>query len=177
MLPTFLSCNTVPSKRFFQRHLRFEFLLRSSIVAFLIITWILLNTVFMLKFFLENVIWMYNLHNVVYYNSVLTYFPSALVFLGFQGGSVVKNLPAKREMRIWFLSREDLLEKEMATHFTVLAWRIPWTKKPSVLPGMPTTTHHQGPLQCWASRESSGLPSWPSWRLQVASCSHKGEQE
>ena len=37
---------------------------------------------------------MYNLYNVVYYNSVLTYFPPALVFLGFPSGSVVKNLPA-----------------------------------------------------------------------------------
>ena len=75
----------------------------------------------MLKVFLENVIWMYNLYNVVYYNSVLTYFPPALVFLGFPSGLVVKNLPAKQEMRIWSLSQEDPLEKEMATHSSILA--------------------------------------------------------
>ena len=121
---------------FFQRHLKFEFLICSSIVAFLIITWILLNTVFMLKVFLENVIWMYNLYNVVYYHSVPTYFPHALVFLGFPSGSVVKNLPAKQEMRIWSLSQEDPLEKEMATHSSILAWRIPRTEKPGVLQSM-----------------------------------------
>ena len=38
---------------------------------------------------------------------------------------MVKNLPAKREMRVWSLGWEDPLEKEMATHFSILAWEIP----------------------------------------------------
>ena len=38
---------------------------------------------------------------------------------------VVKNLPAMQEMQVWSLGREDLLEKEMATHSSVLAWEIP----------------------------------------------------
>ena len=48
----------------------------------------------------------------------------------------VKNLPAMWETWVWFLSREDPLEEEMATHFSTLAWRIPWTKEPSSLQSM-----------------------------------------
>ena len=48
---------------------------------------------------------------------------------GFPGGSVVKNLPAKQEMQVQSLGREDPLEKEMATHFSTLAWEIPWTEE------------------------------------------------
>ena len=45
----------------------------------------------------------------------------------------VKRLPTMREIRVQSLGREDLLEKEMATHFSILAWRIPWTEKPGKL--------------------------------------------
>ena len=38
---------------------------------------------------------------------------------------MVKNLPAVREMQVWSLGREDLLEEEMATHSSILAWEIP----------------------------------------------------
>ena len=41
--------------------------------------------------------------------------------LGFPGGSVVKNPPAMQQMRVRFLGQEDSLEKEMATHFSILA--------------------------------------------------------
>ena len=37
-----------------------------------------------------------------------------------------------QETRVQSLGREDLLEKEMATHSSVLAWRIPWTEEPTV---------------------------------------------
>ena len=43
---------------------------------------------------------------------------------------MVKNLPAKQETLIQSLSQEDPLEKEMATHSSILAWRIPWTEDP-----------------------------------------------
>ena len=42
---------------------------------------------------------------------------------------LVKNLPAIQETRVRSLGREDSLEKEMATHSSILAWRIPWTKE------------------------------------------------
>ena len=46
---------------------------------------------------------------------------------------MVKNLPAMQEARLQSLSWEDLLEKEMATHSSILAWRIPWTEEPGGL--------------------------------------------
>ena len=49
----------------------------------------------------------------------------------FPGGSVVKNLPAMKETGIWPLGWEDPLEKEIATHPSILAWEIPWTGEPS----------------------------------------------
>ena len=42
---------------------------------------------------------------------------------------MVKCLPTMRETQLQFLGREDLLEKEMTTHSSVLAWKIPWTKE------------------------------------------------
>ena len=48
----------------------------------------------------------------------------------YPGGSVVKNLPAKQKMQVQYLGQEDPLEKEMATHSSVLVWRIPWTGEP-----------------------------------------------
>ena len=42
----------------------------------------------------------------------------------------VKNLPAMQETRVPSLSQEDPLEKGMATHSSVLAWRIPWMEEP-----------------------------------------------
>ena len=53
--------------------------------------------------------------------------------LGFPGGSVVQNLPAMQEMHIQYLGWEDPLEKEMATHSSILAWEIPWTEEPGGL--------------------------------------------
>ena len=47
---------------------------------------------------------------------------------GFPGGSVVKNLPANAEDWVGSLGREDPLEKEMASHSSILAWEIPWTE-------------------------------------------------
>ena len=49
---------------------------------------------------------------------------------------LVKNLPAMKETWIRFLDREDPLEKEMATHSSILAWRIPWTEEPCGLQSM-----------------------------------------
>ena len=49
---------------------------------------------------------------------------------------MVKNLPAMQETRIPSLGREDPLEEEMATHSSILAQRIPWTKEPGRLQSM-----------------------------------------
>ena len=45
----------------------------------------------------------------------------------------VKSLPAMRETRVPSLGREDPLEEEIATHYSILAWRIPWTEEPGGL--------------------------------------------
>ena len=49
--------------------------------------------------------------------------------MGFPPGSAIKTLPAMREIQVQSLGQEDPLEEGMATHFSILAWRIPWTEK------------------------------------------------
>ena len=54
------------------------------------------------------------------------------LFRAFLVAQLVKTLPVMqemKEMRIRSLGREDLLEKEMATHSSILAWKIPWTEE------------------------------------------------
>ena len=46
---------------------------------------------------------------------------------------IVKNLPTMQEIRVWSLGWEDPLEKKMATHSSILAWKIPWTEQPGGL--------------------------------------------
>ena len=48
----------------------------------------------------------------------------------------VKSLPAMQETRLRSLGQEDPLEKEMATHSSILAWEIPWTEEPGGLLSM-----------------------------------------
>ena len=49
---------------------------------------------------------------------------------------MVKCLPTMQETRIQSLGREDPLEKEMTTHSSILAWKIPWTEEPGRLQSM-----------------------------------------
>ena len=56
--------------------------------------------------------------------------------MGFPGGSVVRNLPAMWETQVRFLGWEDPLDKEMATHSSILTWRIPWTEESGRLQSM-----------------------------------------
>ena len=52
---------------------------------------------------------------------------------GFPGGAEVKNMPGMQEtweMQVQSMAQEDALEEEMATHPSILAWRIPWTEEP-----------------------------------------------
>ena len=48
----------------------------------------------------------------------------------------LKHLPAMQGTRVRPLSGEDPLEKEMAAHYTILAWRIPWREEPGMLQSM-----------------------------------------
>ena len=57
---------------------------------------------------------------------------------------MVKNLPAMQEAQVRPLDQEDPLEKRMATHSSILAWRIPWTEEPGGLQSMGSQTVRQG---------------------------------
>jgi len=66
--------------------------------------------------------------------------------MGFPSGSSVKNPPALQETEVRSLGGEDPLEEGMATHSSILAWRIPWTEEPGRLqsigcPLMQLSTH------------------------------------
>ena len=78
----------------------------------------------------------------------------------------VKRLPAMQETWVRSLGQEDLLEKEMATHSSTLAWKIPWTEEPGRLQSMESqrvrhdwaTSIHFTSLQmdlCWQSNVSA----------------------
>ena len=56
--------------------------------------------------------------------------------LGFPGDSDGKESPAVQETQVWSLGREDPLEKGMATHSSILIWKIPWTEEPGRLQSM-----------------------------------------
>ena len=58
---------------------------------------------------------------------------------------MVKRLPTMWETQVQFLGWEDVLEKEMATHSSVLAWKFPWTVEPGY--GLQTTDH--GVTKSW----------------------------
>ena len=76
---------------------------------------------------------------------------------GFPDGQVVKNLPAIQETRVQSLGREGPLEEEMATHSSILAWRIPWTEEPGGLWSMESHRHtHQWLRLCTPSAGGPG---------------------
>ena len=56
--------------------------------------------------------------------------------MGFPGGSAVKNLLAVQETWVQSLGWDDTPEEGMASHFSFLAWRIPWTEEPDGLQSM-----------------------------------------
>ena len=60
--------------------------------------------------------------------------PGAAAIMGFSGSS--DDNPAMQETQVRFLSQEDPLEKGMATHPSILVWRIPWTEEPGRLKSM-----------------------------------------
>ena len=59
--------------------------------------------------------------------------PNSFPVKGFPGGLSVKCLPAMQETRVQSLTEEDSLEKDMATHSSILAWRIPRIEEPGGL--------------------------------------------
>ena len=68
-------------------------------------------------------------------------------------GQMVKNLSAVHKTWVWSLGQEDALEKGMATHSSILAWRILWTEEPGGLQSMRT----QRVVQDWATNTFTSL--------------------
>ena len=62
---------------------------------------------------------------------VVVYIPEA-----FPSGSAIRNPPAMQDTWVWSLGQEDPLEEGMATHSSILAWKIPLTEKPGGLQSM-----------------------------------------
>ena len=55
------------------------------------------------------------------------------VYIYFPSGSAVKSLPSMQEMQVQSLGQEDSLEEDMASHSSILVWRIPWAEEPGGL--------------------------------------------
>ena len=68
----------------------------------------------------------------------------------------VKILPSVKETQIWSLGGEDPLEKEMPTHSSIRAWRIPWTEEPG---GLQSTGYKESDTteQLTAHRDGEGV--------------------
>ena len=66
---------------------------------------------------------------------------------------MVKNLPAMQETQVWPLSQENPLKKGMATHSSILAWRIPWTEEPGGL--YSAWGHKESDMTRWLIRRYS----------------------
>ena len=66
------------------------------------------------------------LQSPLYFVGTLLYDTTSLV------AQTVRRLPTMQETRVQSLGQEYLLEKEMATHSSILAWRIPWTEEPGI---------------------------------------------
>ena len=93
---------------------------------------------------------------------------------------LVNHLPAVQETQVRFLDREDPLEKETATHSSVLAWRIPWTEEPGRLQSMgsqesDTTSwlhHHQCPISFLGTQlGNTGAKNLPGGPVAETPCS------
>ena len=68
-----------------------------------------------------------------FFINFISLFLAALVKGASLVAQTVKSLPAMQETWVRFLGWEDPLEKEMAIHFSILAWNIPWTEEPGGL--------------------------------------------
>ena len=94
----------------------------------------------------------------------------------FHGGSVVKNLsrihPSMQEVWVQSLPQKDSLQREIATHPSILAWKIPWTEESGRLQSMGSqrVTHLvtkqqmevSGVWEGWTSVQRLTLPNWQS---------------
>ena len=83
------------------------------------------------------------------------------MYMGFPGGSAVQNLLAMKETQVQSLSQEDPLEKKMVTHYSILAWRIPWIEEPGGLEskGLRRVTHDLATAGAAAAKSLQSCPT------------------
>ena len=81
---------------------------------------------------------------------------------GFPGGSMVKNPPTKQDPWAWSLGGDDPLEKEMATHFNICVWEIPWTEESGGLQSMGSKKSQNN----WATKPPANL-GWFDVKIHI----------
>ena len=84
-------------------------------------------------------IWKAKINNIVSFEEQSFYFMYYVPHIAHLVSRMVKNLPSMQETRVQSLGQEDPLEKGMAAHSSILAWRVPWTEEP----GRPQSTGSQ----------------------------------
>ena len=82
--------------------------------------------------------------HLIILNICFLYYKVPVYYLASLVAHTVKSLPTMRETQVQSLGQEDPLEKEMATHSSTLAWKIPWTEEPGRLQSMGSqrAVHH-----------------------------------
>ena len=80
--------------------------------------------------------------------------PSAVILWASLVAQGVKGLPAVRETRVPSLGQEDPLGREMATHSSILPWKIPWMEEPGRLQSMGSQRVRHDSVQCYVSMQA-----------------------
>ena len=75
-------------------------------------------------------------YSFIHYLLSTHYIPGIMENMASLVAQMLKHLPAMWETQVWSLGQEDPLEKEMATHFSTLAWKLPWTEELGMLQSM-----------------------------------------
>ena len=83
---------------------------------------------------------------------------------------MVKHLPTTRETWVWSLGWEDLLEKETATHSSILAWKIPWMEEPGRLQSMGSQRIGHDWAACTFTHLVRGFPGGTSGKEPTCQC-------
>ena len=97
-------------------------------------------------------------HNLVTFTSLaVDYFRASLV------AQMVKNSPAMQETWVQSLGQEDPLEKGMATHSSILTWRIPWTEEPARLQSMGLQKSIYKQIILWLTCQKSDEMTCPTF--------------
>ena len=103
--------------------------------AFQVYYILLLLCMFVLLIF-ESLILKSQLKILIYLLKIIVIYLCKLVLRASFVAHMVKNLPTMKKTQVWSLDQKDPLEEEMATHSSLLAWRIPWTEESGWLQSM-----------------------------------------